>query len=438
MQFEYALSADGASIACASLGSGTPVIMVPNGFGGAGISVLPRLAARHGATFTFIGYDRRGQGNSSRDFPLSRTSLAADIIAVADHFGNEAVSVWAVGTAVLDALGAALDFPERVHRLVLQSPIVGGAEWRALPNAAGWTATIEADWEYFLQSYAQYVVGWGQPGATDFASQLRRDLDRDRLRELLATYTGADYRALAAQLRLPVLVVDTTEWETHYGFPASWARDIARAIPGARVVIDHSPPNQLLTDTTMTVINEFLGPAGAAPSSPTVPRTALRTILFTDVVSSTPLLTQLKDLRMRETMRKHDGILTAAVLHHGGRVVKTIGDAFMADFPLPSDALQAAIEAQRGICSAFAGSEIPVRIRIGINAGQPIEEGGDLHGLSVVVAKRLESAAGPSGILVSDVVRQAVAGMDFTFEDRGQVDLKGIEEPVRAWSLCWE
>ena len=81
---------------------------------------------------------------------------------------------------------------------------------------------------------------------------------------------------------------------------------------------------------------------------------------------------------------------------------------------------------------------MPVRLRIGINAGEPIVEDDDLHGASVVIAKRLESEAETNGILVSDVVRQAVAGKDFEFEDRGAVELKGFDEPIRAWAVRWD
>ncbi len=81
---------------------------------------------------------------------------------------------------------------------------------------------------------------------------------------------------------------------------------------------------------------------------------------------------------------------------------------------------------------------MPIRLRIGINAGEPVVEDDDLHGASVVIAKRLESAAPENGILVSEVVRQAVAGKDFTFVDQGEVALKGFDEPVRAWSVEWE
>ncbi len=80
---------------------------------------------------------------------------------------------------------------------------------------------------------------------------------------------------------------------------------------------------------------------------------------------------------------------------------------------------------------------MPIRLRIGINAGEPVEEDGDLHGASVVIAKRLESAAPENGILVSDVVKQMVMGKDFEFVDQGEVALKGFDEPVRAWAVEW-
>ena len=71
-------------------------------------------------------------------------------------------------------------------------------------------------------------------------------------------------------------------------------------------------------------------------------------------------------------------------------------------------AVACAIAMQRGIQAQFADTDVPIRLRIGINAGEPVEEDGDLHGASVVIAKRLESAAPESGILVSDVVKQMV------------------------------
>lgn len=80
---------------------------------------------------------------------------------------------------------------------------------------------------------------------------------------------------------------------------------------------------------------------------------------------------------------------------------------------------------------------MPIRLRIGINAGEPIVDGDDLHGASVVIAKRLESAAAVDGILIADGVKQLLAGKDFAFAGEGDVELKGFPDPVRAWSVEW-
>ena len=90
------------------------------------------------------------------------------------------------------------------------------------------------------------------------------------------------------------------------------------------------------------------------------------------------------------------------------------------------------------ITSCVARTSTPTRLRSGINAGEPIVHYDDLHGASVVIAERLESEADANGILVSDAVRQAVAGKDFEFEDRGQLDFTGLDEPVRAWAARWD
>ena len=100
--------------------------------------------------------------------------------------------------------------------------------------------------------------------------------------------------------------------------------------------------------------------------------------------------------------------MTAA---RGGRI-KEIGDAFMAEFAVPSAAAECAIAMQRGIQAQFADTDVPIRLR-------------------------LESAASENGILVSDVVKQMVMGKDFEFADQGEVALKGFDEPVLAWSVEW-
>ncbi len=76
-------------------------------------------------------------------------------------------------------------------------------------------------------------------------------------------------------------------------------------------------------------------------------------------------------------------------------------------------------------------------MRIGLNAGEPIAEEGDLFGTAVIVAARIAAKAKGAEILTSDVVRQLVAGKDFLFADRGETALRGFEEPVRLYEVRW-
>ena len=256
---------------------------------------------------------------------------------------------------------------------------------------------------------------------------------------IVETYRTMDTTDILGRVQCPTLVI--ARRDGGFGDPGPLAAGIPGAqltyIPGTAAFpyIDEAQPS-------FDAVNSFLRQSAAQRGEPADQLAdvvgAFRTILFTDVVASTPLLAQLKDAKMREVMRDHDAVLDAAVSEHGGRVVKEIGDAFMVEFAIPSAAVECAIAMQRGIQAQFADSDIPIRLRIGINAGEPVAEDGDLHGASVNIAKRLESAAATNGILISDVVKQAVVGKDFEFADQGEVALKGFDDPVHAWSVEWD
>ncbi len=115
-----------------------------------------------------------------------------------------------------------------------------------------------------------------------------------------------------------------------------------------------------------------------------------------------------------------------------------MGDGFMASFTSASSALYAAIAMQQAISTHFAASETPIRIRIGINAGEPIATNDDLHGTAVIQAARIMSHADGGEILVSDIVRDLLAGKDYLFSHKGEFDLKGFEEAVRLFEVRWE
>ncbi len=164
---------------------------------------------------------------------------------------------------------------------------------------------------------------------------------------------------------------------------------------------------------------------------------AFRTVLFTDVEGSTALTDRLGDARARELLREHERIVRECLRAHAGAEVKTMGDGFMASFPSATRALECAIAMQRAFAQHNESAPEPVRVRIGLNAGEPIAEERDLFGAAVITAARICDRAAGGEILAADVVRQLVAGKEFLFADRGEVALRGLEDPVRLYELRW-
>jgi adenylate cyclase len=111
-----------------------------------------------------------------------------------------------------------------------------------------------------------------------------------------------------------------------------------------------------------------------------------------------------------------------------------MGDGFMASFGSVTKAMDCAIALQR----AFASHEgEPLQVRVGLNAGEPIEEDGDLFGSTVIMASRIAARANAGEILVSDTMRGLLSGKKFLLADRGDVVMKGFEDPVRLYEVRW-
>jgi len=162
----------------------------------------------------------------------------------------------------------------------------------------------------------------------------------------------------------------------------------------------------------------------------------IHTILFTDMERNTELLQRLGDDRWRALLREHERITRAQLAAHGGNEIKTTGDGFMASFASAVSALECALALQQAFADRNARAEHAIVIRCGLNAGEPIAEEDDLFGTAVTVAARITAEAAGGEVLVSDVVRQLVAGRGFDFEDRGLRPLRGFDAPVRLWAVA--
>jgi adenylate cyclase len=159
------------------------------------------------------------------------------------------------------------------------------------------------------------------------------------------------------------------------------------------------------------------------------------TIVFTDVVDSTVLVSRLGDRVWRDLLRRHNAVIERAVAGHGGRVVQTEGDGSMLAFSSARRAVACAREIQRGIALAFTADEPVIRVRIGVHTGDALNEADGFFGRTVHYAARVASSAAGGEVLVSSVVHDLVEGPGLEFHDSREVELKGLDGIHRLYSL---
>ena len=179
----------------------------------------------------------------------------------------------------------------------------------------------------------------------------------------------------------------------------------------------------------------FLGPPPVHPPGEAYVAPGVRAILFTDICNSTEMTQRLGDAAAMIVLRDHDTLVRSALGQHGGREVKHTGDGIMASFSSVASSVGAALAIQGAVQGRNGGADMPIDLRIGIAAGEPVTEREDLFGAAVQLAARLCSAAPPAGIVVSVAVRELCIGKPFRFQDVGLLDLKGFPAPTPAFAV---
>jgi len=327
--------------------------------------------------------------------------------------------------------------------------LLRGADFLVQPGPRGFQSLREVageDWDRYTLTLASNLLGFREPAmAQSLAILYREAMTPESVRAFFASLSSIDVTQQLPLVQAPTLVM----YGDHPSRAVSldWSKEIAAGIPNARLlVLPALDPAALWDDVQTRAVEEFLGIAEQpAPPAP-VPEPAtedaaeaggLRIILFSDVESNTELLQKLGDDRWRVLLREHERIIRDQFAAHGGDEIKVTGDGFIASFLSAARAIECATAIQRAMAASSAFAETPLRVRIGLNAGEPIAEDGDLFGTAVSTASRIMDQGQGGEILVSDVVRQLVAGKGFSFTDRGQAALRGFDDPVRLYELRW-
>jgi class 3 adenylate cyclase len=176
-------------------------------------------------------------------------------------------------------------------------------------------------------------------------------------------------------------------------------------------------------EAVMAEVEEFVTGHVAEPDDDD---TVLATVLFTDIAGSTRLAASIGDSRWRYLIESHHALVRRQLARFHGKEIDTAGDGFFVTFDGPARAIRCACAIRDGVRT------LGLEIRAGVHSGEVQMSGGRVSGLAVHIGARVAALAQPGEVLVSQTVKDLVAGSKLTFSDLGPHDLKGV--PGR-WAL---
>ncbi len=229
------------------------------------------------------------------------------------------------------------------------------------------------------------------------------------------------------------------DYESGTGFCLVDAPDAATAEHVHREA--HGQIANAIIPVDLGAVMAFLGrisdPRAAPGASAPAIDPGLRAVMFTDIVASTEMTARLGDVAALELVRVHDALVRRALDAHGGREIKHTGDGIMASFDKVANAVRGGADIQRRLANYNAKASESLGVRIGIHAGEPVEENQDLFGATVQLAFRLCSEAEAGDIVVSGLVRQLCDEEAGRFIALGEQRLKGFSQTIPVYRFKW-
>ncbi len=439
----FCRTSDGIRIAYAVTGSGYPLVWAPGW-----VSHLELLwewdetrgwFERLSHDFTLVRFDKRGTGLSQRGVTdYSWQARARDIEAVAAHAGLATFALVGTSEGCIGAMQFAGDHPDQVSHLILQG--VAAPNHHTSDLLSGVVSVIKAEWGLASNLMSNILLGESaSPEWHRWSARLQREgASADEAAAMMAANIAPppDLAAVVQRIKSPMLLINGRDDNMA---PPEEGRRLAELL-GARYMSrdgGHFPNREQFAVEHAAIVDFVLGPREAtvattetssqAPSAPPL------TIMFTDMESSTATTQRIGDAAAQDLVRAHNAVVRDALKQHHGNEIKHTGDGIMASFAAASSAVECAIAIQRGLA---ARTDAP-RVRIGINAGEPVAEEGDLYGTSVQLAARVCGHAEAGQIVASNVVRELTAGKKYLFADLGDVEMRGFEFPVRIYEVRW-
>ena len=437
----YARSGD-VSIAYQVLGEGPFDVVYAPGYvshveliwEAAGIAAFLRGIAEHARVLVF---DKRGTGMSDRVAGApTLEERSDDIRAVMDAAGSQRAALFGLSEGVPMSVVFAASHPERVSALVLYG---GMARWLWAPDYLfGSTERedrkgVEAELEEFVAPGGlEAKARSGFPSADEeevraIARVIRYGASPGTVEALYRMNKAIDVRDVLPVVSAPTLVVQqrADPWTL-----AEHGRYLAQHIPGAAYVEldgDEHIPTAAMAPQLLAQVMPFL--QDAATREAPEPDKVLATVLFSDIVGSTARAAELGDARWRELLAAHHGRVRAQLARFRGVELDTAGDGFFARFDGPARGIRCALAIRDAV------REIGLEVRLGLHAGECEVLDAKVAGIAVAIGARVSARAAAGEVLVSQTVKDLVAGSGITFEDRGLAELKGVPGQWRLYAV---
>jgi pimeloyl-ACP methyl ester carboxylesterase len=437
----YAQSGD-ISIAYRIIGTGPfDVVWIPPGTSNVERAFDP--GAPHGRFFERIAsfcrlivFDKRGTGLSDRVAGIADIETRMDDVrAVMDAAGSERAAIVGVSEGGPMSIVFAATYPKRTRALVLYGTLPRFIRAPDFPYGQTREEHVrETEHDVRHWGTPELAREWLGPSASDdavdeYATRMREGASPGAYRQLQQMDAEIDVRGALKSIRVPTLVLHRTG--DH--IPIGGARWMAEQIAGARFVELAGSQHVIVAGDWHLVADEierFLLPIAALPDDEPEPETMLATVLFTDLVDSTVRAAALGDRRWRELLERHHTVIRRQLARYRGVEMDTAGDGFFARFDGPARAIRCA----RAISTAVG--ELGLEIRAGLHTGECELLDGKVAGIAVVVGARVASNARPREVLVSQTVKDLVAGSGLVFEDRGAAELKGVPGEWRLYAVA--
>ncbi|MEX2224899.1 MAG: adenylate/guanylate cyclase domain-containing protein [Dehalococcoidia bacterium] len=443
-QIRFCTTSDGVCIAYSAVGQGPPLVKAANWLTHLEFDwespVWRHLFSALAENHTLVRYDERGTGLSDRQVDeISLEGLVRDLEAVVDTLGLERFALLGISQGGPTAMQYAVTHPERVSHLVLYGSFAHvGADERGAALASAMRVGWGQDNPAFRQLFTTLFI----PGANGEQMAWFNELERvsaspETAARVLESIGQIDVRNILPDLQAPTIVIHPKKDAAVF---FERGREMAALIPGARFVPMEGSNHYILEqepefETFLDLLEGFLGHKAVRLRAN---RGAPVTVMFTDLVGHTEMMQRLGDERGREVLREHERMTRDALKQYGGTEIKTDGDSFMVSFGSVTAGVDCAIALQRAFAARNEGGGEALHVRIGLNAGEPVEEEGDLFGSSVILAARVAAKASAGEILIPEPLRHLLSGKTYVHADRGETLLKGFEDAVRLYEVRWQ